>query len=152
MNRLRQPEILGGILIGIGAAVFAWVVHALVGGRWLNDPLPIALIPGAVMRASREGFTYFDARSPLLHVLFIASIGMLSGALAVRLELDVQRARSMSRIAAGIGIVIVAVREVDAFTVLLYYAIAALASLFICGYAADKSYRYLLKRQATSLS
>ncbi len=152
MNRLRRPEILWGVLLGVVGIIAAWGLQAIVGGRLPLDPLPLALTPAAILRSLREGFIYFDARSPLLHVLYTVALGMAAGGLSSRQTGTARDARLMARVAVGLGILVVAVREIDAFTVALYYAISAFVSLMIGAFAAEKTARYLVRRRATSLS
>jgi hypothetical protein len=110
----------------------------------------MALMPAAIMRSVREGFAYFDLRSPVLHLTFAVGFGAASAWLTVRRGGTAEQARGSARIASGLGILVVAIREVDAVVVAFYYALSAFVSLSISAYAADRFTRRMLRRQATS--
>ncbi len=148
-NRLRNPVVLTGLGLGLAGLAVATLLRSLIPGRLLVDPLPMALMPAAMMRSVREGFAYFDLRSPVLHLLFAVGFGAASAWLTVRRGGTEEQARGSARIASGLGILVVAIREVDAVVVAFYYGLSAFVSLSISAYAADRFTRRMLRRQAT---
>ena len=132
-------------MAGLTAAI---LLRPVIPGRLLVDPLPLALMPAAMMRSVREGFAYFDLRSPVLHLLFAVGFGAASAWLTVRRGGTAEQARGSARIASGLGILMVAIREVDAVVVAFYYALSAIVSLSISAYAADRFTRRMLRRRS----
>ncbi len=148
LDRLRNPVLVTGLVLGVVGLVGAYFLRLAIPGRLLVDPLPLALTPTAIMRSLREGFAYFDLRSPLLHLIFAIGFGAGAAALTVRRGGTAEQARQTARIASGLGILVVAIQEVDAFVVAFYYGLSAFVSLSISAYAADQFMRRLLKRRA----
>jgi hypothetical protein len=109
-------------------------------------------MPAAIMRSVREGFAYFDLRSPLLHILYVVLIGTAASWLAARRGGTAEQARQTARIASGLGILVVAVQQVDAVVVAFYYGLSAFVSLSISAFAADRVARRLLRKQAIAMS
>lgn len=149
-NRLRSPDVLTGLGLGLAGLTVAILLRSVIPGRLLVDPLPMALMPAAIMRSVREGFAYFDLRSPVLHLIFAVGFGAASAWLTIRRGGTAEQARGSARIASGLGILVVAIREVDAVVVAFYYGLSAFVSLSISAYAADRFTRRMLRRQATS--
>ncbi len=147
-DHVRNPVVVTGLALGVAGLVGAYLLRLAIPGRLLLDPLPMALTPAAIMRSMREGFTYFDLRSPLLHLIFAIGIGAGAAALSVRRGGTAEQARQTARIASGLGILVVAIQEVDAVVVAFYYGLSAFVSLSISAYAADRLTRRLLRRQA----
>ena len=145
---LRNPVVITGLMLGVAGLAGAYLIRlAFPQGRILVDPLPLALTPAAIMRSVREGFTYFDLRSPLLHLIFTIGFGTAAAALTVRRSGTARQARQTARIASGLGILVVAIQEVDAVIVAVYYGLSAFVSLSISAYAADRITRRLLHRR-----
>ncbi len=149
---LRNPVVVMGLTLGLAGLTGAYLFRLAVPGRMLVDPLPMALMPAAIMRSVREGFAYFDLRSPLLHLLFAIGFGAGAAALTVRRGGTAAQARQTARIASGLSILVVALQEVDAVVVAFYYGLSAFVSLSISAYAADRFTRRLVRRQATLMS
>ena len=149
-TRLRSPVVFTGLGLGLVGLAIAILLRPVIPGRLLVDPLPMALMPAAIMRSVREGFAYFDLRSPLMHMLFAVGFGAGSAWLTVRREGIAEEARGSARVASGLGILVVAIREVDAVVVAFYYALSAFVSLSISAYAADRFTRRLLRRRSKS--
>ncbi len=124
----------------------------ILAGRSLANPLPLALMPAALLSSLREGFTYFDLRTPLLHVLYAVLIGAAASWLVVRQDGSPEQARQTTRIALGLSIIVIALQEVDAVIVAFYYGLSAFVSLSISAYAADRFTRRLLRRRAAVMS
>ena len=152
MKRSTRRLVIEGLLLGGAGLILSQLTTLILIGRSLADPLPLALMPAAVMRSVREGFAYFDLRSPLLHILYAVLIGTAASWLAVRRGGTAEQARQTARIASGLGILVVAIQEVDAFVVAFYYGLSAFVSLSISAYAADRVARRLLRRQVRVLS
>ena len=152
LSGLRKPVVVTGLILGLVGLVGAYLLRLVVPGRLLGDPLPLVLMPAAVMRSLREGFTYFDLGSPLLHLIFAIGIGAGAAWLTVRRGGTAEQARPTARIASGLSILVVAIQEVDAVIVAFYYGLSAFVSLSISAYAADRVARRLLRRQGTARS
>jgi len=151
-NRLRDPVILTGLGLGLAGLAIAFLLRSVIPGRLLVDPLPMALMPAAIMRSVREGFAYFDLRSPLLHLIFAIGFGAGAAWLTVRRGGTAEQARGSARIASGLGILVVAIQEVDAVVVAFYYGLSAFVSLSISAYAAGRFTRRMLRRQAAAMN
>ncbi len=149
---MTRRLVIEGLLLGGAGLILSQFAVLILSGRSLVDPLPLALMPAAIMRSAREGFAYFDLRSPLLHILYAVLIGTAASWLAVRRGGTPERARQTARIASGLGILVVAVQQVDAVVVAFYYGLSAFVSLSISAYAADRVARRLLRKQATAMS
>ncbi|MFQ5942261.1 MAG: hypothetical protein ACE5JF_01785 [Anaerolineales bacterium] len=141
-----------GLLLGLGGLAAAYLLRLVVPGRLLADPLPLALMPAALMSSLREGFTYFDLRSPALHLFFATSIGAAAAWVIVRLGRTPEQARQTARIALGLSVLAAAVQEVDAVVVAFYYGLSAFVSLSISAVVADRVTRRLLRRLPTVMS
>ena len=147
-NRIRNPVVLTGLRLGLAGLAAAILLRSVIPGRLLVDPLPMALMPAAIMRSVREGFAYFDLRSPALHQIFAVGYGAGSAWLTARREGTAEQARGSARIASGLGILVVAIQEVDAVVVAFYYALSAFVSLSISAYAADQFTIRMLRRRS----
>jgi len=145
---LRNPVVVTGLMLGLIGLLGAYLLRPVISGRILVDPLPLALTPAALMRSVREGFTYFDLRSPLLHLIFAIGYGAGAAVLTVRRGGTPMQARQTARIASGLAILVVAIQEVDAVIVAFYYGLSAFVSLTISAYSADRFTRRLLRRRA----
>ena len=152
LKRLTRRLVIEGLLLGGAGLMLSQLTVLILIGRSLVDPLPLALTPAAIMRSVREGFAYFDLRSPLLHILYAVLIGTAASWLTVRRGGTAEQARQTARIALGLGILVVAVQQVDAVIVAFYYGLSAFVSLSISAYTADRVARRLLRRQATAMS
>jgi len=97
--------------------------------------LPLALAATSLTR----GFTYFQWRPPLFHLLFAIFLGALSY-LFLRAFLGRPPARSEAvrsgRIAALLNVGLVALLSVDALIVGIWYFIAGAVSLLVTGFVA----------------
>jgi hypothetical protein len=149
LGQLKKRFVLDGLLLGMAGIAGAYLLRLAVPGRLLANPLPLALTPTAIMRSLREGFAYFDLRSPLLHVFYAVLMGAAASWLVVRRGGTPEQARQTARIASGLAILVVAIQEVDAVIVAFYYGLSAFVSLSISAYAADRFTRRLLRRRAT---
>jgi hypothetical protein len=88
----------------------------------------------------------------LLHVIYAIGFGAGAAVLTVRRGGAAEQARQTARIASGLGILVVAIQEVDAVVVAFYYGLSTFVSLSISAYAADRFTRRLLRWQATAMS
>ena len=117
-----------GLLTGIAGVVLSLALRGVVPGRYLGDPLPLALAVTGILR----GFAYFDWRSPLLHAAFAASLGASAG-LFVRMgsagRVFPDGAARAGRIASILSVIVVALLEVDALSVALWYALGGFVSV-----------------------
>jgi len=152
LRRLTRRLVIEGLLLGSAGLILSQLTAPSLIGRSLADPLPLALMPAAILRSVQEGFAYFDLRAPLLHLIFAIALGAGAAWLTVRRGASAEQARPTARIASGLSILVVAVQEVDAVIVAFYYGLSAFVSLSISAYAADRVVRRLLRRQATAIS
>ncbi|MFQ5921423.1 MAG: hypothetical protein ACE5M4_01125 [Anaerolineales bacterium] len=152
MKRLTRRLVIEGLLIGGAGLILSQLTALILIGRSLADPLPLALMPAAIMRSVREGFAYFDLRAPLLHLIFAIGFGVVAAWLTARRGGTPEQARQTARIALGLNILVIAVQELDAVVVAFYYGLSAFVSLSISAYAADRMARRLRRRQATAMS
>ena len=110
----------------------------LIPGRRLADPLPIVLSFGQIMR----GFLYWNWQGPLLHLIYISLLAMLGVFFlkwfGLRGDLLKQVSLQVARLTAVINIGIIAIQQIDAFIVGVYYLMGGLISIFIAGYVAEK--------------
>ena len=149
---MPRRVVIEGLLLGSAGWILSQLAARSLIGRTLADPLPLALMPAAMLRSVGEGFAYFDLRSPLLHLIFAIGIGAGAAWLTVRRGGTAQMARPTARIALGLSILVVLVQQVDAVVVAFYYGLSAFVSLSISAFAADRVARWLLRRQATVIS
>ena len=152
MRRLTRQLVIEGLLLGSAGLALSHFAAGMLAGRSLANPLPLALLPAALLTALREGFTYFDLRTPLLHVLYAVLMGAAASWLVARQDGSPEQARQTTRIALGLSIFVIALREVDAVIVAFYYGLSAFVSLSISALVADRVTRRLLRRQATAMS
>ena len=152
MRRLTRRLVIEGLLLGSAGLALSQLAALMLAGRSLANPLPLALMPAALLTSLREGFTYFDLRTPLLHVLYAVLIGAAASWLVVRQDGSPEQARQTTRIALGLSILVIALQEVDAVIVAFYYGLSAFVSLSISALVADRVTRRLLRRQATAMS
>lgn len=118
--------------------ILAYLGRGLVPGRQLADPLPVVLSFAQIMR----GFLYWNWRAPLYHFLFIALLAVLgvyllklSGVRGKRLK---QIGVQVARLTAVLSIGIIAIQQIDAFIVGVYYLMGGLISVFFAGFVAEK--------------
>ncbi len=152
MRRLTRRLAIEGLLLGSVGLALSQLAALILAGRSLANPLPLALMPAALLSSLREGFTYFDLRTPLLHVLYAVLIGAAASWLVVRRDGSPEQARQTTRIALGLSIIVIALQEVDAVIVAFYYGLSAFVSLSVSAYAADRFTRRLLRRRAAVMS
>lgn len=94
----------------------------------------------AVSRVT-QGFTYFDWRSPLFHALFASFLGALAAAMTWATNRDLftsERARLTGRLASFINIGVVALLQVDAPVVAIWYLMAGAMSFFLTSVVAAR--------------
>lgn len=145
-------SVYAGMAAGGIGLVLSFAFRGAIPGRALGDPLPLALSVTGIT----TGFTYFNWRAPLYHALFAALLGLLATAAVLLLNRDapsgrrdplesglVRQASQMGRragqIAAGINVGIVALLQVDALVVGLWYLMAGAASLMISSFIAGRA-------------
>ena len=120
--------------------------RGLTPGRLLADPLPIVLSFGQIMR----GFLYWNWRGPLFHLGFVVLLACLSLFLlrwqSFRGKNLSQLAGQVARLTAVVNIGVVAIQQVDAFIVGVYYLIGGLISTFIAGIVAEKGADLFLRQ------
>ncbi len=131
-----------GLLAGAAAVVLSLAFRGLAAGRYLGDPLPLALGVTGIFR----GFAYFDWRSPLIHAVYAVALGA-SAAVILRLgqtgrSLAEDGARS-ARIAGTISVAVVGLLEVDAVAVALWYALGGFLSVALASYSGRLAARIL---------
>jgi hypothetical protein len=119
------------------------LLETRIAGRLLGDPLPLALAPAALLRVLTEGFLYFDWRSPLSHVLYAVSLGVVTGWIVVRRDMALGAAHQIARVAGAVNVLVAAILEVDAVVVGFYYLISGYISLMLIGYAARRAAEWL---------
>jgi hypothetical protein len=139
--------VIEGLLLGGVGLALSQLATLILAGRSLANPLPLALMPAALLSSLREGFTYFDLRTPLLHVSYAVLIGAAASWLVARQDGSPEQARQTTRIALGLSIFVIALQEVDAVIVAFYYGLSAFVSLSISALVADKITRRLLRPQ-----
>jgi len=127
-----------GLITGLIGLAVSFAGRGLNLGRELGDPLPIVL---GFSQALRGGWLYLNWRGVGWHLLFILLLVVLNVEI-VRLWLpkDQQqqvRLESAVRFAAVLNLTIVALTEVDAVVVFIWYLMAGFISLFLAGRLAD---------------
>ncbi|MFQ5945979.1 MAG: hypothetical protein ACE5NC_06980 [Anaerolineae bacterium] len=132
-----------GLLAGIAGVILSLALRGVVPGRYLGDPLPLALAVTGILR----GFAYFDWRAPLLHAAFAASLGASAG-LLVRMGSGSRAfpdgAARAGRIAGVVSVFVVVLLEVDALSVALWYALGGFVSVALSSYAGRLAARMLV--------
>lgn len=149
MNWVRQflddSAIRAGIIVGLAGLVIAFLFRWVTPGRLFNDPLPLAL----AFQQLLSGMLNFDWQPLLRHVLFALVLGA-AAAITVRIMLSdsgsVTDAGRAGRLAAFINAGVIAVFNVDALMVLLFYVIGGAMTIFITTRAAEWSYMLLRRR------
>jgi len=130
-----SSPLAAGILAGGLGLVISFALKGLVPARPLGDPMPVILAITSIPR----GFTYFQWRAPLFHLLFAIFLGVLaffvSRTLMRRLPTRPEATRA-GRIAGLIGVIPVALLAVDALIVGFWYLIAGALSVLVTGFAA----------------
>ena len=128
-------SLLAGVMAGGIGLLLSFIMKGLIPARPLGDPLPLILAVTSVPR----GFTYFQWRPPLLHLLFAVFLGFVA-LLVLRAILrrppTRHEATRAGRIAALLGVVVVALLAVDALIVGIWYLIAGAVSILVTGFTA----------------
>ena len=151
--RLTQTRIVGGLL-GTAGFALSYLIEILIPGRFPADPLPVALAFSGLRQILSSGFLYFDWRSPLLHLLYAAVLGLLSALLLEILpstDLNPPNARQAGRFAAGVSVLLVALMEVDSVMVAVFYVGAGLVSVWAAALVAERTAIYWQKRDSLTL-
>lgn len=124
-----------GIVTGSLGLTISFALKGLIPGRPLGDPLPVVL---SITQFTR-GFTYFQWRPPLFHLLFAVFLGALA-AIVLRLLNPQHASRDdavmAARVAAITNVGLVALLAVDAVIVGFWYLLAGLLSILVSGLAA----------------
>ncbi|WP_420630574.1 hypothetical protein [Candidatus Leptofilum sp.] len=136
MNQLidwigRQSNQMG-LLVGLLGLPISFLGRDYNLGRELADPLPVVL---GVSQAVRGGFLYLNWRGIVWHLAFIVFLlVLLVGIIRLRLpktrwaELDY---RAAAQVAVVLNVGLVALLEIDAFVVALWYSMAGLVSVLL---------------------
>ena len=127
-----------GLAAGLIGLLFSFAGRELNLGRELADPLPVVL---GLSQALRGGFLYLNWRGMVWHLLFILFLVLLIVGI-LRLWLPKSqwsqiRIGSAARFAAILNIAAVALTEIDAVVVLIWYLMAGFVSVFLAGALAD---------------
>lgn len=136
MTRMNQQ---GGLWLATAVTSLITVLLSFMGrvlfpGRLLADPVPLVLSFTQLFR----GFLYWNWQRPLLHLLFVLAMALLAVLICQRLRRgDVALAGRVARLTAVINIGIVAVQQVDAFVVGVYYLIGGVVSTMVAGTVAE---------------
>jgi hypothetical protein len=128
-----------GIALGVVSLATAVLLETWFLGRLLGDPLPLALAPAALLRVLTEGFIYFDWRSPLAHLVFAISLGLISAWIVIRRDMPLDAAAQIGRLAGAVNVMAVAILEVDAVVVGFYYLISGYVSVMVISYTARRA-------------
>jgi hypothetical protein len=125
--------------LGVLEAITAdWVGLIPATGHQLNDPLLLSVSISSLLR----GFTYFNWGALLITLVFPLLTGLLAWAALKALTARVgarvlpDEAARTARAAALLGMLPVFFQEIDGFQVLLFYALAAWASLYLSAFVA----------------
>ncbi len=128
-----SPSILVGLVVGIIGVLLSFAGRGINPGRVLADPMPVILSFTQLTR----GLLYWNWQGVLIHVffyLFLPTLSMIglyfwhNGA-----EDFVEQAVVAGRITAVINVGIVAIKEVDAFSVGVYYVFGGFLMVWISG-------------------
>ncbi|VAW32241.1 hypothetical protein MNBD_CHLOROFLEXI01-869 [hydrothermal vent metagenome] len=127
-----------GLITGLIGLAVSFAGRGLNLGRVLGDPLPIVL---GFSQALRGGWLYLNWRGVGWHLLFILFLVVLNAGIlrfwVPREQWEQLRMGSAVRFAAVLNLTIVALTEVDAVVVFIWYLMAGFISLFLAGRLAD---------------
>lgn len=143
MNWTRQflddPALRAGLIVGVAGLVVTFLFQQVIPGRPLNDPLPLPLAFQQIL----SGLLYFDWQSPVRHLLFALVLGGAAATVVCIMYVDdgsVSDAGRAGRLAAFINVGIIAALNVDAFIVLIFYAIGGIITMYVTARTAEWSY------------
>jgi hypothetical protein len=142
MNSLQQwvndKSIRLGLAAGLIGLPLSFAGRGLNLGRELGNPLPLVL---GFSQALRGNFLYLNWRGMVWHLLFLLFLLLLVVAILhgwlPKSEWQQIRIGSAARFAAVINIFVVALTEIDAVVVLIWYLMAGIVSLFFVGLMAN---------------
>lgn len=145
-SRIKIPATyLAGGIAGIVGLLISFLGRGIVPGRVLGDPLPTVLSAAQIMR----GFLYWNWQAPLVHLLFLT---LLAGIVVVGWKYvrgledwGGEEAVAAARVTAVINVGFVALLEIDAIVVAIYYLMGGLISVWVTGLVAGWFVK-LLKR------
>ncbi len=128
-----SPSILVGLVIGVLGMILSFAGRGLNPGRVLADPMPVVLS----FTQLTQGLLYWDWQGVLIHISFYLFLPTLSviGLYFWHNEAEefVDQAFDAGRITAVINVSIVALKEVDAFSVGIYYIFGGFLMVWISG-------------------
>ena len=136
LSQLNSPVVKVGIAAGFVGVLISMLGRGLNPGRVLADPLPVVLSVAQITR----GLLYWNWQGVLVHVLFYLFLPVLSVAGIYfwhneKLDFIVQ-AFDAGRLTAVINVVVVALQQIDAFTVAVYYLFGGFLMVWISGISA----------------
>jgi len=127
-----------GLAVGLLGLLISFSLEGLIPARPLGDPLPFVLAFTQLPR----GLIYLAWRPALYHLLFSLGLGLLAAA-ALRWRHAEQATRAEARLAGRLAmllnVLVVALLSVDAAIVALWYGLAGLVTVLICGWVASRS-------------
>lgn len=127
-----------GLIAGFIGLIVSFAGQGLNLGRELGDPLPVVL---GFSQALRGGLLYLNWRGVGWHLLFLLFLVVLNAGI-LRLWLPKDRwhqirFNSAVRIAAVLNVAAVALTEIDAVVVLVWYLLAGFISVYMAGILAN---------------
>lgn len=127
-----------GLITGFIGLIVSFAGQGLNLGRALGDPLPVVL---GFSQALRGGWLYLNWRGVGWHLLFLLFLAVLNlGVLRLSLAKDQWpqiQFDSAVRIAAVLNVAAVALTEIDAVVVLVWYLLAGFISVYLAGMLAN---------------
>ena len=135
----------------VGAGNFAGVITGLIGmaisfggrgvipGRFLGDPVPLMLTAQSILRGN---FLYLNWRHWLWPLLFFSSIALLAVFVLRYFKTDPAEieddARRAAQLAAGLNVGVVALMEVDAMMVAVWYLMTGFIAVSLASFVAGR--------------
>ncbi|MDK1029729.1 MAG: hypothetical protein QGD88_10250 [Anaerolineae bacterium] len=132
-----------GVGLGIAVAFVAWQIGYLPTGHQLNDPIMLGLALGSLTR----GLLYFNWIGFTQGFVFSIGVGVASWFLArtlarkLTLSLNSEGVRRTATAALITSILPVLINEVDAISVLIWYGISIVLSMFFARISAKSLHR-----------
>ncbi|MDX1615401.1 MAG: hypothetical protein R3300_13895 [Candidatus Promineifilaceae bacterium] len=131
-----QAWLGSGLAVGVLGLIISFSLEGLIPARPLGDPLPLVLVVAQLPR----GLTYLAWQPALYHLLFSLALGLLV-AVALRWRHPEQATRGQARLAGRLAmllnVLIVALPVVDAAIVVLWYGLAGLVTVLVCGWVSS---------------
>lgn len=132
------------VITGVGW-ILSSVGRGVISGRMLADPLPLILSIAQIGR----GFLYWNWKNPLFHLLFGFGLVLLTLSFltiwGIRKQEILIIGPRVVRLALGFNIGIVALQQIDALVVGIYYLLSGFVSIIWTGFLAEQMASWLVK-------